>query len=64
MAEHFLTVGEAAAALGIPIHTLKQWTRWDYLPNRRTPGGHRRYLLTELLDARKRADEKMRLGTK
>jgi len=49
-----LTIGEAAAYLGVAPHTLRAWTRGGRVVATRTAGGHRRYRradLDELLGA-------------
>jgi len=49
-----ITIGEAAAYLGVAPHTLRAWTREGSVPATRTAGGHRRYRradLDELLGA-------------
>jgi diguanylate cyclase (GGDEF)-like protein/excisionase family DNA binding protein len=43
-----LTIGEAAAYLGVAPHTLRAWTREGALPATRTAGGHRRYRRSDL----------------
>lgn len=41
---HYLSIGEAAAALGMAVSTLRRWEYEGRLhPAYRTPGGHRRY---------------------
>ena len=42
---HLLSIGEAAAALGVAVATLRRWHRQGrLLPALRTLGGHRRYV--------------------
>ena len=39
-----LTVGEAAARIGLSASTLRSWDRrYSLAPSERSPGGHRRY---------------------
>ncbi len=55
-ADDRLTIGEAAAYLGVAPHTLRAWTRAGRVAAVRTAGGHRRYRradLDELLGAAK-----------
>lgn len=47
-ADDKLTIGEAAAYLGVAPHTLRAWTRGGALPATRTAGGHRRYRRADL----------------
>jgi putative resolvase len=45
-----LSVGKAAALLGVSISTLRRWEMEGYLsPSYRTKGGHRRYELNQLV---------------
>ena len=46
--EQLLTPREASRRLGITVTTLAQWARSGRLPATLTPGGHRRYRLTDL----------------
>src|SRR6478735_3907243 len=44
-----LSIGKAAALLGVSISTLRRWEVEGYLhPSYRTKGGHRRYALDQL----------------
>src|SRR5687767_3635287 len=44
-----LSIGKAAALLGVSISTLRRWEEEDYFhPSYRTRGGHRRYALSQL----------------
>ena len=43
-----LTVGEVATRAGVSVDTVRGWDRAGVLPARRTPGGQRRYLETEV----------------
>ena len=43
-----LSIGEAAAFLGISKSSLRRWDKMDILHAYRTPGGHRRYDLRDL----------------
>ena len=45
---YWLTVGEAAKFIGVSEPTLRKWTDAGKIAVFRTPGGHRRYLRTEL----------------
>lgn len=44
-----LTVQEAATVVGVSTRTLRKYDRLGILPSKRTPGGHRRYDLEQLL---------------
>lgn len=45
----YLSIGEAAATLGVAISTLRRWESEEKLiPNHRTFGGHRRYAWSSL----------------
>ena len=44
-----LTVQEAATVMGVSKRTLRKYDRLGVLPSQRTPGGHRRYDLEQLL---------------
>jgi putative resolvase len=44
----FLSVGDAAALLGVHTDTLRRWEKVGRLTGYRTPGGHRRYAVDEL----------------
>ncbi|MDX6678135.1 MAG: cyclic di-GMP phosphodiesterase, partial [Solirubrobacteraceae bacterium] len=46
--DHALTLGEAAAALKISSATLRRWGASGRIRELRTPGGHRRFLATEV----------------
>jgi excisionase family DNA binding protein len=55
--DRFVSVGEAAQALGVSISTLRRWEREGKLVPEHTPGGHRRYDLTKLYPERFRGDD-------
>jgi putative resolvase len=56
--ERFVAIGEAAAALGVSITTLRRWEAEGRLAAEHTPGGHRRYDLTKLRPEMFHADDK------
>jgi putative resolvase len=56
--ERFVAIGEAAAALGVSITTLRRWEAEGRLAAEHTPGGHRRYDLAKLRPEMFRAEEK------
>jgi excisionase family DNA binding protein len=43
-----LTTREVAVLLGFGQTAVLQWARRGYLPHRATPGGHRRYRLSDV----------------
>jgi excisionase family DNA binding protein len=45
-----LNVSEAAAYLGVSAASLRKWSDQGIVPVYRTPGGQRRYALTDLED--------------
>ena len=53
--DRLVRIGEAAAALGVSITTLRRWEAEGRLPAEHTAGGHRRYDLAKLLPERFRA---------
>jgi excisionase family DNA binding protein len=53
----WLTVGEAARFIGVSEPTLRKWTDEGRIAAFRTPGGHRRFLVGELIDFRRRREE-------
>jgi putative resolvase len=53
----FVSIGEAAKALGVSINTLRNWDALGKLPAVTTAGGHRRYDLAKLLPDLSRADQ-------
>jgi predicted site-specific integrase-resolvase len=49
MNQSFLSIGEAAAFLGVSITSLRRWEKMGSLcSDYRTPGGHRRYSIANL----------------
>lgn len=46
--ERFVSIGEAASALGVSITTLRRWEASGKLVAEHTAGGHRRYDLAKL----------------
>jgi len=46
--EHWLTIHEACAMLGVDQSTLRRWSDAGKVPVFRTPGGHRRYAEADL----------------
>jgi hypothetical protein len=50
--ERLVAIGEAAKRLGVCVATLRVWDREGRLTPRRTLGGHRRYLLNEVMRLR------------
>ena len=45
---HFLNVGQAAEYLGVSAASLRNWSDHGRVPVYRTPGGQRRYRVTDL----------------
>ena len=45
---HFLNVGQAAEYLGVSAASLRNWSDQGKVPVYRTPGGQRRYRVTDL----------------
>ncbi len=50
--DRFVSIGEAAQALGVSITTLRRWEREGKLTPEHTVGGHRRYDLAKLYPER------------
>lgn len=48
MSEQWLTLTEAARFLGVHANTLRRWANNGSVPYHTTPGGHRRFLISEL----------------
>lgn len=44
----YLSVGQAARALGVSVTTIRRWTDQGILGAARTPGNQRRYLRTDV----------------
>jgi len=44
----YISIGEAAAMLGVSMQTLRRWDKEGKLACERTPAGHRRYLASEV----------------
>lgn len=57
--ERYVGIGEAAAALGVSISTLRRWEAEGRLVAEHTPGGHRRYDLAKLRPEQFRAASEM-----
>jgi excisionase family DNA binding protein len=51
-----MTPAEAAAALHVDANTLARWSKTGKLTAVRTPGGHRRYLTSEVARMLRRDD--------
>ena len=48
MTEEWLSLGEMAEEIGVHPSTIRQWADNGSLPVHRTPGGHRRFLRSEI----------------
>jgi excisionase family DNA binding protein len=46
--KHHLTPGEAAERLGVHVSTLNRWADAGHLETYRTPGGHRRFRVSDV----------------
>lgn len=53
--ERLLTIGAAAALLGVSVETVRRWTAAGRLSALRTAGNQRRYRLSEVMEYRDRA---------
>lgn len=51
--EEQLTIGDAAKLVGVAIETLRRWEKAGKIKAHRTEGGHRRYLVADLLKIEK-----------
>jgi excisionase family DNA binding protein len=58
-----LSVGEAAAYLGVSPASLRKWSNQGLVPVFRTPGGQRRYSIQDL-DGFRRSMREVRGGTR
>ena len=45
----WLSISDASQLLGVHIGTVREWTNAGTLPSYRTPGGHRRFLKSDLV---------------
>lgn len=50
MSSDWLSLSEAAKLLGVHANTLRRWANNGDIPVHTTPGGHRRFLASELLE--------------
>ncbi len=48
VSDTWLRLSEAAAVLGVSANTLRRWSEAGHVPCFRSPGGHRRYHLTDI----------------
>jgi excisionase family DNA binding protein len=55
--EQFLSLGEAAQALGVHPSTIRLWSDQGRIPVYRTQGGHRRYRISEIRVWQQRLEE-------
>lgn len=46
--DKLLPIGKAKVLLGVSVETLRKWEKEGQISCQRTPGGHRRYLLSEV----------------
>ncbi len=57
-----ITLPEAARLLGVGPTTLKRWSDQGRIPHTRTPGGHRRFLRSVIMDFRALVDPRAGMG--
>ena len=61
-ASEVITLPEAARLLGVGPTTLKRWSDQGRIPHTRTPGGHRRFLRSVIMDFRALVDPRAGMG--
>lgn len=62
VSDDVITLPEAARLLGVGPTTLKRWSDQGRIPHTRTPGGHRRFLKSVVLDYRSLVDPRAGVG--
>lgn len=45
----YISIGKTAEILGVTVETLRRWEQKGLLSSERTPTGHRRYKLTQVI---------------
>lgn len=45
---HYIDIATAAARLGVHRETVRRWDRDGKVPSKRTPGGYRRFLESDI----------------
>ncbi|HXH20916.1 MAG TPA: helix-turn-helix domain-containing protein [Dehalococcoidia bacterium] len=55
----WVSIGEAARLIGVSEPTLRKWTDSGRIAVFRTPGGHRRYLRSEIEAFRRSRDQSL-----
>jgi len=46
--EKFINIGQVSKIIGVNVQTVRRWDKENKIRSIRTPGGHRRYRLSDI----------------